>query len=106
MWHEWEKKGSAYRVLLVESEGKSPLGRPKHILEDNINGLLEKKMGYVGWIHQAQDRDQWRAVGITVGCRKMRRVAEQLLDCQEELISIEVVMDVILCSLVRAFTLF
>jgi len=28
----------AYRVSVVKSEGKTPLGRPKHRWEDNIKG--------------------------------------------------------------------
>jgi hypothetical protein len=28
---------NAYRVLVVKPEGKRPVGRPKHKLEDNIN---------------------------------------------------------------------
>jgi hypothetical protein len=34
MWHVWRK--GAYRGLVVKSEGRSLLGRPRHIREDNI----------------------------------------------------------------------
>jgi hypothetical protein len=44
-----------------------PLGRPRHRLEDNIN-IAHREIGWedVGWIHVAQDRDQWLAVVNTV----------------------------------------
>jgi hypothetical protein len=106
MCHECEKKNSAYRVFVGESKGKSPLGRPGHRHKDNINGLLEKNMGDVCWIHVAEDRDQWRALANRVEFRKMLRVDEQLLGYQEGPIYIEVIMDVILCCLVWSFTLF
>jgi hypothetical protein len=38
-------------------EGRGPLGRPRHIWEDNA----EMDLGDVDWIHLAQDRDRWRA---------------------------------------------
>jgi hypothetical protein len=35
----------AYRVLVGRSEGKRPLGRPRHIWEDNIKMDLEVILG-------------------------------------------------------------
>jgi hypothetical protein len=43
-----------------KAEGKRPLGRPRHMLENNIKMGL--RMSGVDWIDLAQDRDQWRAL--------------------------------------------
>ncbi|KAJ4447629.1 hypothetical protein ANN_09636, partial [Periplaneta americana] len=53
---------NAYRVLVGRPEGKIPLGRPRHIWEDNIKMDL-REVGYDDreWINLAQDRDRWRA---------------------------------------------
>jgi hypothetical protein len=52
-------------------EGKGPLGRPRRRWGDNITiDLSEIGWEVVGWIHQAQDRDQWWAVVNMV--RKIR----------------------------------
>jgi len=51
-----------YRVLVGKSEGKRPLGRPRHRWEDNIKmDLQEMGCGSMDWIELAQDRDRWRA---------------------------------------------
>ena len=43
-------------------EGKRPLGRPRHRLEDNIKmDLREVGCDPEEWIDLAEDRDQWRA---------------------------------------------
>jgi hypothetical protein len=57
-----EGKNNAYRILLEKLEGKRPLERPRHKLEDNIKMNL-RGIGWsdMDWIHLAQDRDQWRA---------------------------------------------
>jgi hypothetical protein len=48
-------------------EGKSPIGRPRHMWLDNIEIDL-REIGWDGidWINQAQDRDQWRVLVNTV----------------------------------------
>jgi hypothetical protein len=47
--------------LAGKLEGKTPLGRHKHIWEDNIRMVLTEIIWEpVDWIHMAQDRDQWR----------------------------------------------
>jgi predicted small integral membrane protein len=52
-----------YKVLVGKPEGKRPLGRPRHRLEDGIRmDLREIGFGGVNWIGLAQDRDWWRAV--------------------------------------------
>jgi hypothetical protein len=52
-----------YKVLMGKSEGKRPLGRPRHRLEDWIRmDLREIGCWGVDWIRLAQDRDRWRAV--------------------------------------------
>jgi hypothetical protein len=35
-------KSNAYRILVGEPEGKRPLRRPRHGLEDNIKWMLKK----------------------------------------------------------------
>jgi hypothetical protein len=56
-----------YRVLVVKSEGKRPLGRPRRGWEDNIKmDLQEVGCGGMDWIELAQDRDRWRALVNTV----------------------------------------
>jgi len=37
----WES-GGAYRVLVGKPEGKIPLGRPRHMWEDNIKMDLQE----------------------------------------------------------------
>jgi hypothetical protein len=52
-----------YRVLVGKSEGKRPLGRPRHRWEDNVRmDLQEVGCGCEDWIGLAQDRDRWRAL--------------------------------------------
>jgi hypothetical protein len=55
---------SAYnKILVVEPQGKRPLGRRKRSRKNNIRmGLREVWWEGVDWMHLAQDRDQWRAV--------------------------------------------
>jgi hypothetical protein len=52
-----------YGVLVGDSEGRKPLGRPrptwKHIIK---NGSSRSGMGDMDWIDLAQDSDRWRAV--------------------------------------------
>jgi hypothetical protein len=52
------------KVLVGKSEGKRPLGRPRHRWEDGIRMNLRETGwgGLVVWIQLAQDRDRWRAV--------------------------------------------
>jgi hypothetical protein len=48
--------------LVGKPEGKRPLGRPRHRLEDNIKmDLQEVECEAKDWINVAQDRDKWRA---------------------------------------------
>jgi hypothetical protein len=49
----------AYNILVGRSEGRRPLGSPRHRWEDNIKmDLREIGFGNVDWIHLAQDRDR------------------------------------------------
>jgi hypothetical protein len=56
-----------HRVLVGKPEEKSPLGRPRRRLEDNIKmDLQEVGRGLGDWMELAQDRDRWRALVGTV----------------------------------------
>jgi len=56
--HMGESK-DIYRVLVEKTEGKTPLGRPRHRWEDNIKmDLQEVGCGGMGWIDLAQERDR------------------------------------------------
>jgi hypothetical protein len=49
MWHAWRKKMNAYGILVVTTEGKRPLERPRHNWEDNIKmNLREDGMIWTG----------------------------------------------------------
>jgi hypothetical protein len=54
---------NAYINLAGKPEGKTPLGGPRRMWEDNIT-MNHRKIGWedVDWINLAQDSDQWRAV--------------------------------------------
>jgi hypothetical protein len=57
------KERKLYKLLVGKPEGKKPLGRPCHRLEDGIRmDLKEIGLGDVDLIQLAQDRDRWRAV--------------------------------------------
>jgi len=61
-----EKKG-VHGVLLGKPEGKSSLGRPRCIWEDNIKmDLQEVGCGGMDCMELAQDRNSWRALVIAV----------------------------------------
>jgi hypothetical protein len=57
------ERSGVYRAFVGKPEGKRPIGRPKHKLEDNIKIHLQK-VGYesVEWIDLAQDKDRWRVL--------------------------------------------
>jgi hypothetical protein len=62
-----EEMRNVYKILVGKSERKIPLGRPRRRWEDNIRmDLREIRWEVVEWIHQAQDRDQWRALVNTL----------------------------------------
>jgi len=57
-----EKRG-IYRVLVGKPQVKRPLGRPRHIREDNIKlDFQEVGCGDVDSIELGQDRNSWRAL--------------------------------------------
>jgi hypothetical protein len=55
-----------HRVLVGKSEGKRPLGRPRHRWEDNIKMDLQEVGCHGDWMELAQDRDRWWALVGTV----------------------------------------
>jgi CRISPR/Cas system-associated protein Cas7 (RAMP superfamily) len=53
--------------LVLEPEGKKPLGRPKSRWKNNVKmDLREIGLEGVDWINLDQDRDRWRALVNTV----------------------------------------
>jgi hypothetical protein len=57
-----ERRG-VHRVLVGNSEGKRPLGRPRLRWEGNIKtDLREVGYGCMDWIELAPVRDSWRAL--------------------------------------------
>jgi len=58
--------GGGEEVSVGRSEGRRPLGRPRHRWEDNIN--IHRKTGIDGMnrIRLAHDRVRWRAFVSTV----------------------------------------
>jgi hypothetical protein len=51
-----------HRVLVMKTEGKSPLGRPRRRWVDNINMVLQEVGGGFGdCMELAQDMERWRA---------------------------------------------
>ena len=62
-----EEGRGVHKVLMVEPEGKSPLGRPRRRWEDNIKTYLEEVgRGCVDWMELAKDKDRGRALVSTV----------------------------------------
>jgi len=55
-----------HRVLVGKSEGRRPLGRPRHRWEDNIKMDLREVGGCGDWMEFTQDQDRWRALVNTV----------------------------------------
>jgi hypothetical protein len=54
----YEEKSHPYRVLVVEPEGKRPLGPPKRIWEENIKMYLQEiESERLDWIHLDRDSD-------------------------------------------------
>jgi hypothetical protein len=60
--HEWGS-GQLHTGFWWKTAGQRPLGRPKHILEDNIKIDLQEVNcgggGVMDWIDLAQDRNRW-----------------------------------------------
>jgi hypothetical protein len=55
------EKRNVYGIMLGKPKGKRPLGRPRHMWEDNIEmNLREIGWGGIDWTDLAQDSDQWR----------------------------------------------
>jgi hypothetical protein len=62
-----EKKRKVYRISVGKPEGARPLGRPRCRWEDNIKmDLREIEWRGMDWIDLARDKNQWRALVITV----------------------------------------
>jgi hypothetical protein len=57
------EKRSAYKSFVVKPEGKSPLGRHRHRLKENIK-MDPRDIGFgdTDWINLTQDRNHWRAL--------------------------------------------
>jgi hypothetical protein len=58
-----EERRGLYRLSVGKSEGKRPLGRPRHRCEGNIKMVLQEvRCGSLDWIELARDKDRWRAL--------------------------------------------
>ena len=59
--------GGVHKILVGKTEGKRPLGRPRHRWKANIKtDLQEVGRGCGDWTELAQDRDGWQALVSTV----------------------------------------
>jgi hypothetical protein len=56
-----KKMRNAYKFLVGKPKGRRPLRRPRCRWEDIRMDLREIQWEGVGWIHLAQDREQWQA---------------------------------------------
>jgi hypothetical protein len=66
------EKRNVYRLLVENTEGKRPLGRPRRRWIGNTKmDLLEIGLNVVDWIGLAQDRYRWRALVISVMNRRV-----------------------------------
>ena len=58
-----EEDRSTFKTLTGKPKGKTPSGRPRRRLEDNIRMDLEEIGINAGnWVDSAQDRNYWRAL--------------------------------------------
>jgi len=74
MYNIWGRGEGLYRVLLGKPEGKRPLGRPRHRLEDHIKiPLQEVECGGMDWIYLDQERGKWQA--LTFWFHKMQGIS-------------------------------
>lgn len=57
-----------YKILIIKSEGKRALGKPRHTDGKNIIKINLTKIGWEGmeWIHLAEDKAQCRVTEIMV----------------------------------------
>jgi hypothetical protein len=65
------ERRNAYRILVRNPEGRSPLGKPRRRWVDNIKMDL-REVGWDGrdWIDLAQDMERWRAyVNVVMNLR-------------------------------------
>jgi hypothetical protein len=56
------EKRNMYMLLVVESEGKRPLGRPRRRWMHNIKIDRDIGLGDLDWRGLAPDRYRWRAI--------------------------------------------
>jgi hypothetical protein len=80
------ERRDACRVLVGRSEGRRPLGIPRHRWEDNIKlGFQEIGWVVVHWINLTHDKDGSRALVTAVvessGSTKCGKFIEQLRNC-------------------------
>jgi hypothetical protein len=51
---------NVYKILVGKTEGKRPVGRPRHRWDDDIRmDLRETRREGVDWTHLDHSRDQW-----------------------------------------------
>ena len=57
------ERRDVYRVLVGTTDGKRPLGRPRHRWEDNMKmDVQEVECECMDWIDVVEDRNRWQAL--------------------------------------------
>jgi hypothetical protein len=60
---DMRESGIVNMAMERKTEGKRPLGRPRHRWENNTKMAIQAvEWGGMDWIDLAQDRDKWRAL--------------------------------------------
>jgi hypothetical protein len=57
---------NVYRIFVEELEEKKTFGRSRHRWKDSITVDIKEISYDAYWIHLAQDRVQWQAIGNTI----------------------------------------
>jgi hypothetical protein len=53
-----KNRENSYSVLMEESKGRKPFGRPRRRWEDNIQVFVNETVEGMDWINLAEDRDK------------------------------------------------
>jgi hypothetical protein len=73
------ERRNAYRILVGNTGGMRPLGRPRRRWEDNNKmEVTELDWGEMDWIDLLQEGDQWRALVNTLMNLRFHKMLENL----------------------------